>query len=405
MTNKNNNNNNNNSNSKRITDRVKKGQKKGGAPTKLLSFEQLVAQAEKYAEEYELEKAIDSFERALKMQPKDTTIMDALGELCIEIGLFDKATKHFVNSIKTNPNDSYTKYMNLGQLLGGQEAIKSYTKAIELMELQLQSIMSQMTPEQLKKLEESYQKLHNQKKQQQQEEEEEGQEEEGDEEQEDMMDDEEEVVEEEQEEEEPVLFLKDQLSSALCSLAELYLTDECFDDNAEMECEKNLRKAIGYAPYSPEPYSLLGSMKISQCKNEEALELISHSYTIWADYEIEDLPSLEYRFGIAQMFVELDQNRIAVVILESIVNQQDNIAEIWYTLGMVYHNLKEDRSAQDCLETALKLLTIVAKGGQDKELEDQIKSLLVTVNEIVATLPPEEDEVEEEEEQQMDDDQ
>ncbi|GAM18821.1 hypothetical protein SAMD00019534_019960 [Acytostelium subglobosum LB1] len=374
---------------------------------KKLSLEELIEEGEKYAQEYKLDMAVKSFKEALSIDTNNTLLMDTIGELMLELGELKQAKQYFTKSIETNPNDSSSKYMNLGQLLGGADAIRCYTKGIEIMETELKELIAgapqQVVATTQQKQKEQQQAQQQQTKNQLQQNNKNKKTKDGrlvedqridigdDQDEEEMLDDDEEDGEVDQ-----VFILKDQICSALCSLAELYLTDECFDEEAEVKCETHLRKAIEYTPMSPEPYSLLASMKISQVKNDDALDLLNHSYSLWSSLEVDQRPSLEYRYGIAQMFVELDQCRTAVDILETLVYEQDNIAEIWHTLGVVYDRLKEPRSALECLESAAQLLSI-AHDGMDEELQAQIDSLLPKVQKDVELLPPEEDDDEEDE--------
>jgi hypothetical protein len=46
--------------------------------------------------------------------------------------------------------------------------------------------------------------------------------------------------------------IRHQICSALCSVAELYLTDLCFEEDAEAQCERALDEARGFDQGSPE---------------------------------------------------------------------------------------------------------------------------------------------------------
>ena len=41
--------------------------------------------------------------------------------------------KCFANAVRLSPEEGYSKYMNLGQLVEGQEAVSAYNKGIQLM--------------------------------------------------------------------------------------------------------------------------------------------------------------------------------------------------------------------------------------------------------------------------------
>ncbi|KAN0037947.1 hypothetical protein ACTA71_000119 [Dictyostelium dimigraforme] len=345
----------------------KKGKKTTNTTTakKELTSEEYIQQGEKYASEYHFDKALTSFEKALKLDSSNTLVMDTIGEILIENGDIEKAKSYFLKSIQTDPEDSPSKYMNLGQLVGGDDALKCYRKGIEIMERDLKKTIKEIGPK-YNDLEHIPRPLKS------------------------TVDGNDEDIIYESDEDDPIIQLKQQLCSALCSISELYLTDQCFDDDAEDQCESNLKRAITYSPNSPEPYSLMASMKISQVKNQEAIEYLNKSYQLWENSDIDDRPEFDYRFNISLLFIELKENRTAVDILEQLVNEQDNIAELWYTLGVVYNNLTEPLSAQECLITAKELLKIAAPQGRDEELEQLTNTLLKKVQIDVSKLSPEE---------------
>ncbi|KAM9970887.1 hypothetical protein ACTFIR_002751 [Dictyostelium discoideum] len=359
-------------NKAKLQQQQKKGKKSTTTATttkKELTSEEYIQQGEKYASEYHFDKALSSFENALKLDPTNTLVMDTIGEILVENGDIEKAKTYFLKSIKTNPEDSPSKYMNLGQLVGGDDALNCYRKGIQIMERELKQLIKeqgskyndlQHIPRPLKASSPIGE------------------------------DDDGEDTVYESDEDDPIIILKQQLCSALSSISELYLTDQCFDDDAEDQCESNLKRAIGYSPNSPEPYSLMASMKISQVKNQEAIEYLNKSYQLWEHSDMDDRPEFDYRFNISLLFIELKENRTAVDILEQLVNEQDNIAELWYTLGVVYNNLNEPLSAQECLITSKELLKIAAPQGRDEELEHLTNTLLKKVEIDVSKLSPEE---------------
>ncbi|EFA86424.1 hypothetical protein PPL_00216 [Heterostelium album PN500] len=392
-------------------------------PKKKLSLEELIAKADDYAQEFKLDLALKYYIEALNQSPKNSNIMDSISEVLLEMGDTETAKQYIVASIQANPNDNAAKYMNYGQLTGGQEAIKSYTKGIELMESELNDKIKKNSSNNNNNSNNNISKVSNKNnknnnnvvpikvsnqnnnKNNKNKKTKDGRLVEDkkydiSDDEEDMEDDDEHQEEELSEEEESILILKDQICSALCSLSELYLTDECFDDNAEIECEKHILRAIEYAPTSPEPYSMMASMRISQQKNEEALRCLQHSYSLWSELTIDKRPSLEYRFDVSRLFIELNQNRTAVDILETLVYEQDNIAEIWHTLSIVYQSLNEPRSALECIEVASQLLAI--SNDQDEKFQKDVNDILIKLQHEVSLLPEEEEEGEDDDEQMED---
>jgi tetratricopeptide (TPR) repeat protein len=58
------------------------------------------------------------FVQAVGLEPDNTDLLDAAGELCVEAGRSEDATKLFTRSIELKPNENSCKYMNLGMLAG-----------------------------------------------------------------------------------------------------------------------------------------------------------------------------------------------------------------------------------------------------------------------------------------------
>ena len=53
------------------------------------------------------------------------------------------------------------------------------------------------------------------------------------------------------------------ISSAFCSLAEVYLTDACFADEAEGRCQEYCQKALEYDATNPEAYQVMANYLLS----------------------------------------------------------------------------------------------------------------------------------------------
>ena len=74
-----------------------------------------------------------------------------------------------------------------------------------------------------------------------------------------------------------------QLAAACCSAAELYLTDLCYEDNAEEECETLVQRALGINGSPDQPKSLdalqtAASLRLSQCRGMEAVVYIQQCF-------------------------------------------------------------------------------------------------------------------------------
>lgn len=101
--------------------------------------------------------------------------------------------------------------------------------------------------------------------------------------------------------------------------------------------------ALQYTPKGAEVHYLISSLRISQQRNDEALEAATTGYSFWkeANSNEPDLDIVPYqlRFNYAKIFVELKQYQTAIEILEVLVAEEDNIAEVWHTLGLAYQGV------------------------------------------------------------------
>ncbi len=123
--------------------RPRKEKKKTEA--KVATVEQLIEQANVAVGNLQLELAEKFFCRALSMSPEDTNIMDALADVYMQLGEMENALQLLVSSTTLAPSENPYKWMFLGQLQTGLDAIASYTAGINL----LKSLLDTSTIEQV----------------------------------------------------------------------------------------------------------------------------------------------------------------------------------------------------------------------------------------------------------------
>ena len=98
----------------------------------------LLAHAADCMSKYDLEGAYKFYEKAVSFSPEDTDLLDAAGEVAVELGRSEDATRLFRQSIELRPDENACKYMNLGQLLSGEDALNLFRKGIEMMQDQVE---------------------------------------------------------------------------------------------------------------------------------------------------------------------------------------------------------------------------------------------------------------------------
>eukprot|EP01087_Luapelamoeba_hula_P010208 TRINITY_DN2697_c0_g2_i1.p1 TRINITY_DN2697_c0_g2~~TRINITY_DN2697_c0_g2_i1.p1 ORF type:complete len:384 (-),score=94.53 TRINITY_DN2697_c0_g2_i1:42-1193(-) len=223
------------------------------------------------------------YESVIQVDNTNLRATDGIANLLMEIGEVDAAREAFVRSVRLAPDSGPHKYLNLGQLLKGLEAIACYKKAVVM--LSAERAAYTVEPVQTEEMKELVQDLNQ------------------------------------------------QIASALCACVEVYLTDSCFEPDAESECQRLLSEAVQFDPTSPEVFQSAANFLMSQCKNADALAALRNSYTLWSGIQDTDkLPSFEFRTTTAKLFIELEQFAEAKTILEDLVEEQDSIAELWWLL-------------------------------------------------------------------------
>uniref|UniRef100_A0A6B2LBX4 Uncharacterized protein n=1 Tax=Arcella intermedia TaxID=1963864 RepID=A0A6B2LBX4_9EUKA len=232
----------------------------------------------------------------MKIYSNDPLILDALGDVLIQNGDHPLAKSTLMVSISLDPEGSPSKYLNLAQLLEGQQSLKNYQKALQLLG----------RDKALAKTEEESTSV------------------------------------------------RDRMVSCLSAMAEIYLTDECFAENAESECNRLLLEALQLNPQHTEALQLMASFKISQQNKPEAIQYLLKSRTTWSE-NVAELPTYEFRVQTAKLFLELEQWEPAAEVLDGLLEELDSNSEIWYLAGFANLTLDAEYS-KECLEKCTLLL-------------------------------------------------
>ncbi|RCH99398.1 hypothetical protein CU097_015120 [Rhizopus azygosporus] len=296
-------------------------------------------------------------QKGLQLEPRNAELLEMTAQVELELEQFEAAhkasKKHLLQSIEVAPNEGYSKYMYLGQMLSEKDAIQAFQKGVDLMVVEKSKIQD-TTSEEAK-------------------------------------------------------FLASKISSALCSMTEIYLTDCCFEPEAELKCEEYLSQAQQVDPENPEVYQLLASVRLSQQRNEEAAAALNRSMELWIDKEPGDaaIPIYDTRLALVKLLLEVGMFEHAFTVLENLQKENDEVVDLWYLYGWTYYCLgdEEERTeeeritlwsdARDCLETAVKLFQVI--GSDDVAMFEHSKELIQSINQVVPeTVEEPEEEVNEE---------
>ncbi|XP_042188375.1 uncharacterized protein si:dkey-12j5.1 isoform X1 [Callorhinchus milii] len=196
------------------------------------SVQQLLEKAEDCMDNFNFELAQMFCQRALDLEPDNITVLEMMGNIFAELGNSEKAKEVFQRSVELRPEEGHAKYMYLGQIHGGEEAVQYFRKGTELMIREYQKQKELVTqaaacdPDNLE-------------------------------------------------------VTSQNISTAFCSVAEIFLTDLCLEEGAADNCKEALEKALEYDPSNPEALQLMASYLFSTEQQQEGKTFLMKSIEQW----------------------------------------------------------------------------------------------------------------------------
>ncbi|EFY88678.1 hypothetical protein J3458_003332 [Metarhizium acridum] len=221
--------------------------------------------------------------------------LNLLGTLLVESGEVDEGRSYFERAVKLDEDGMADekvgggpeKFLFLAQLSedGGQDSVKWFEKGASTLRSQIQNLagLASRTPEQQASLDEKQQKL----------------------------------------------------GGVLCAVAEVYMTDLSWEEDAEQRCEALVTEAMMIAPDSPETWQTVANVRISQERVDEARQSLKRSLELWQDLPPAhpSIPAFPTRIGLARLLLETEMEEDALKVLERLVTDDDQSVEAWYLGG------------------------------------------------------------------------
>lgn len=151
---------------------------------------------------------------------------------------------------------------------------------------------------------------------------------------------------------------KVKIANALCGIAEVYMTDLSWEEDAEARCEAAVTEAMMVAPESPEPLQTLASVRISQTRLDDAKAALKRSMELWQDLEVDDpkIPDYSTRISLSRLLMEASMEEEAIEVLERLIQENDESVEAWYLGGWCLHLLATKMNEAGETKTATSLL-------------------------------------------------
>ena len=298
----------------------------------------LIKQGQEFLKQGELLKAQKALQQALALDLNNTQAMDELAQVYIEAGQPEPAVEILLKSIELNPDSGYEKYMNMGQLKGGQESLDFYRKGLTLLTAELSSVSS--------------------------------------------------ASQSSSDTTSPAFIqqLRREVSQCYCAMAELFLTDLCFEEQADVKALELVEQSVQFDPTNPEAFLIKANTLMSQERTQEAAETITHSFNLWKDLDPKDIPIFPVRYSTGKLMIELKNYVLAQPIFESLSFEDDENSELWYFLALSYFHTQQLEEAEECLQRCTDLL---AKYPVEAAIA-QVEELSVKIKEAIALNPPEE---------------
>jgi tetratricopeptide (TPR) repeat protein len=349
-------------------DRKKKSSSNGTSKKSKASPEELLAQAAILLQTSQPDEALVAARRALNLlQPNSKPTVAALpalnllGEINVELGDPDSAREAFQAAILLDPegaNDGAEKFLWLAQLNeeGGNESVRWFNKGVEVLKREISELEGKL----VKKTEV------------------------------------EELLEEK----------RQKIANSLCGIAEVYMTDLSWEEDAEARCDAAVTEALLFAPNNPEPFQTLASVRISQLRTDEAKSALTQSMDLWKDLDPDDpkVPDYSTRISLSRLLMEAEMEDEAIEVLERLVGENDSSVEAWYLGGWCLHLLAakmktkgEDttatsllRASHDWLENCLKLYTMLEY--EDERLKEHADEIMKELNDVLGPAVEGEDE-------------
>ncbi|XP_068179473.1 uncharacterized protein si:dkey-12j5.1 isoform X2 [Antennarius striatus] len=279
------------------------------------SVQQLLEKTEECMDTFDFEMAGLFCQRALDIESNNLQALDMLGHIYSELGDTQKAKGVFVRAMELSPDEGHSKYMYLGQIHTGQEAVDYYTKGVQVL---LSALDKQAkTSAQVGAAAPS--------------------------------------------KEDPGLPTAKDVSVAYCAIAEIYLSDLCMEEKAADKCRESIERALQYHYDNPEALQLMASYLFSMEKNQEGKEYLLKSARLWlpaqkqlsassstdGDRQI-DIPPYESRITTAKLLIESEEHEMAVDVLENLLEEDDEVVQVWYLSGWVcYLQLNKAKEQQE----------------------------------------------------------
>lgn len=300
------------------------------------TFEDLMAQGHKARDSMHPELASQFFARALEMNPDDTSALDVLAEVYAELGDVDKAIPLLQKSIDLSPLESPFKWLLIAQFQEGFTSLESYRKGIELMIPMRDKYIAHAHANGATSQIEMTPPLPG-------------------------------VGDGMESPAKAAAHLTTLIAKAYVSISELYMTDLCYEDDAEQQCQAAIQQSLQIKPDCLDAKQALASLRLSQTRMADAVEIMKGVYMIVkekltkmnsrtlienmtagegsSDDSEEEALETPFCIATAKLLIECSAMEAqladcAMDVIADLLQQDDENLELWYMMGVASMSLQ-----------------------------------------------------------------
>lgn len=262
----------------------------------------IITQARALLETSQPEKALELLLSQVDANKESAAYLSVLGQAYLENNLVQQAFEILTVACHIDPEakEGEEKFLCLGQIIGGKDGLKSIDIAINVLQKKLGSLSNY--PKEIFKSEEEFKT--------------------------DCV---------------------NKITLAISSKIEIWMTDLCMEPEAESKCNELIEYSLNLDNTNPESYSLLSSIRISQQRNQEAIEALNKSWELFKlkktkleemanknieqdtfDVGMEYVDLIQPLIALARYAVELSQYDTAIQVSSAIQDINENVLDAYY---------------------------------------------------------------------------
>jgi len=296
------------------------------------------------------EEAATAFARASEVDAKCVEAHRSLGEVLMDLGDVLGAKRAFEAGLKADQSDA-TLHMYLGQISEGRTALMFFEKGLQLMEGETAAKAQETDGNETDNL-------------------------------------------------------ANMIVQGCCAVAELFMSDLCFEPDAEAKIEHVLNKALRFGPEHPQVLQTMASFKLSQGKPSEAkasilkaaslvdkymvrienenevdeMELDDDGKQCGANDDKESIIPFGFRANTCRILIEVGEYARVIPILDRLILEDDEVLEIWLLLTQCHVETKDLDAAKTCVTRAKQVCNKFLEAEPSLKTDEDFLKMFVKVD-------------------------